>query len=237
MLDFVAVGDVMLDVRLPAPMPGKRVHTSIAVSVGGSAVNAALAAARLGAAAAVVGAIGNDTVGAAIERELSAHGVVALLDRIDGVASGATVYAGDGIVANKGANAHVRIGDLPPARVTLVSAYLPVEARAAAVLGAHGLVAVDLQGVLEDAAAPIVLGPNLDVDALAGAHDVVCSTLGPDGAEAVANGERARVAPTVLLDEPLVGAGDAFAAGFLLALADGAPLADCLRRGCGAVLQ
>ena len=102
---------------------------------------------------------------------------------------------------------------------------------------AHGLVAVDLQGVLDDASAPIVLGPGLDLDALAGAHDVVCSTLGPEGAEAVAHGERARVGPTVLLEEPLVGAGDAFAAGFLLALADGAALADCLRRGCDAVVQ
>jgi sugar/nucleoside kinase (ribokinase family) len=34
-----------------------------------------------------------------------------------------------------------------------------------------------------------------------------------------------------------VGAGDAFAAAFLLALADGTPLEECLRRGCAAAVS
>jgi sugar/nucleoside kinase (ribokinase family) len=35
-----------------------------------------------------------------------------------------------------------------------------------------------------------------------------------------------------VLEQSLFGAGDAFAAAFLLALADGRPLADCLTAGC-----
>src|SRR5581483_723126 len=48
LLDSVAVGDVMLDVRLPAPRPGTRLHTRVGAGAGGSAVKAACAAARLG---------------------------------------------------------------------------------------------------------------------------------------------------------------------------------------------
>jgi ribokinase len=238
MFDFVAVGDVMLDVRLPAPVPGTRQHASVEVSAGGSAANAAVAAARLGVTSAVVGAIGDDAIGAALESELGDRGVVALLRRVDGVATGATIYAGDAVVADRGANARISVPELPLSRVTLVSAYLPAEARAAALAAASGIRAVDLQGVLDDEpGAAVVLGPNLDLDELAGRHDVVCSTLGVEGAEAVANGERVRVAPSRVIEEAMVGAGDAFAAGFLLALADGLPLADCLKRGCDAVTQ
>jgi sugar/nucleoside kinase (ribokinase family) len=50
-LDLIAVGDVMLDGALPAPVAGDRVHGRIELRAGGSAVNAALAAARLGARA------------------------------------------------------------------------------------------------------------------------------------------------------------------------------------------
>ena len=47
--DLIAVGDVMLDGALPAPVPGRRVHGRIELRAGGSAANAALAAVRLGA--------------------------------------------------------------------------------------------------------------------------------------------------------------------------------------------
>jgi ribokinase len=238
MFDFVAVGDVMLDVRLSSPIPGTRQHAAVVVSAGGSAANAALAAARLGVTSAVVGAIGDDMVGSALETELSERGVVPLLRRIDGAATGSTVYAGDAVVADRGANARIAVPDLPLSRVTLVSAYLPAEALAAALAAASGIRACDLQGVLDDEpGATVVLGPGLDLDALAGRHDVVCSTLGAEGAEAAANGGRARVAPSRVIEETLVGAGDAFAAGFLLGLADGLPLAECLTRGCNAVTQ
>ncbi len=236
MLDFVAVGDVMLDVRLPAAAPGTRQHTRVDARAGGSAVNAAIAATRLGAKAAVVGSVGNDTLGTVVAGELTDLGIVAILARVEGVATGTTVYVGDAIVADRGANAQAVVDDLPPARVTLISAYLPEATRADALRKAHGLRAVDLQGTIADEpGADVVLGPFLDLAALAELHEVVCSTLGPDGAEATARGDRAVAKPSRLIEGPLVGAGDAFAAGFLLALAEGLPLGESLQRGCDAV--
>jgi hypothetical protein len=147
------------------------------------------------------------------------------------------VYGTGTVVADRGANAGFTPTKLPEGRVTLVSGYLPAAGRTAAVELAHGLRAVDLQGLLADApGADVVLGPHLDVAALASRHAVVCSTLGAEGAEAARGDERARVRPPRVLDGSPVGAGDRFAAGFLLALADGLGLEECLRRGCAAAL-
>src|SRR6202012_988410 len=114
-LDFVAVGDVMLDVRLPAPRPGMRLHTRVDVRAGGSAVNAARAAARLGARAAVVGAVGDDATGHAIAEELAGLGIEALFSVVR-EPTGTTVYAGDAVVADRGANERAVFEELPEAR-------------------------------------------------------------------------------------------------------------------------
>lgn len=235
MLDLLAVGDVMLDVRLPSLPAGDRRHGTITTVVAGSAINAARAAARLGARAAVAGAVGDDSVGRAVELEAQAVGLETHLLRVDGVGTGTAVYGDGGVVADRGANAFYVPRSLPAARVTLVSGYLPEAARIRALELAASLTAVDLQGVLDDApGADVVLGPSLDLDALVDRHAVVCSTLGARGAIAVHGTERVQEPPPRLLDAPPVGAGDAFAACFLLALADGLPLAECIRRGCAA---
>lgn len=238
MLDFVAVGDVMLDVHLPGGPPVVRQHGVITSGAAGSAVNAARAAAALGARAAVVGAIGDDTVGKVVELEIEALGIEARLARVDASTTGTVVYGRDAVIADRGANALFMPEALPDARVTLVSGYLPEAARARALELASGLRAVDLQGAIADApGADVVLGPNLDLDLLAGSHTVVCSTLGPKGAVAARGAERASAVPPRVLDASPIGAGDAFAAGFLLALADGAPLEECLRRGCASAVE
>jgi ribokinase len=237
MLDFVAVGDVMLDVRLPAAPTAPRQHGVITAGAAGSAINAARAAARLGASVAVVGAIGDDSVGKVVELEVEASGIEPRLVRIDAATTGVVVYSRDSVVADRGANLHFLPDELPAARVTLVSGYLPDAARERALELAQGLRAVDLQGVLDDApGADVVLGPSLDVAALAGRHAVVCSTLAAEGAEATRGEEHVRVAPARILSSSPIGAGDAFAAAFLLGLADRLPLEDCLRRGCEAAL-
>lgn len=230
--DLVAIGDVMLDVHVPVATPGTVVHDTIRVRAGGSAVNAARCAHRLGARAAVAGAVGDDAAGVAIREALRRDGIDAFL--AEGVdPTGTVVYLGTGVVADRGANAVFRPEDaLPSARVTLVSGYLAEEAVHAALARATGLRALDLQRPGAAAFdADVVVGPALDLDALAGRHRVVCSTLGAGGAVAIRGTERVEVAPPRVLAVNARGSGDAFAAGFLLALADGHPLGACVERG------
>ncbi|MGB3167779.1 MAG: adenosine kinase [Alteraurantiacibacter sp.] len=76
------------------------------------------------------------------------------------------------------------------------------------------------------------------VAALAGKVPVLVATRGPDGAIAVANGERAEVAAEPV--EKVVdttGAGDQFAAGFLSGHVKGEPLEQCLKRGAIAAAE
>jgi ribokinase len=66
------------------------------------------------------------------------------------------------------------------------------------------------------------------------ADQVVCRTFGADGAVAVHEGERVEARPAVVREEPVPGAGDAFAAVLALALAGGMSLRDALQRACDA---
>lgn len=232
-LDFLAVGDVMLDVHVPTP--GERpLHVPVRVVAGGSAVNAALTAAKLGAHAAVAGCVGGDIAGRTIREELEAHDVIPLLDVVPG-ATGTTVYVGTRVVADRGANASFAVGELPAAAVTLASGFLAPAQLAAVLSAARGLRAVDLQGRAHELPRlDVVLGPELDLGAFDA--EVVCSTLGPDGAIARRGDETARARPPRVLPEPQPGAGDRFAAGFLLALTAGLPLQGCVERGCAAAI-
>ena len=125
--DLIAVGDVMLDGALPEPVPGGRVHGRIELRAGGSAANAALAAARLGANAAVVGRVGADAAGRLVADELAAAGVEPLLARDVEARTGCViVVGGTSIVADPGASARLAPNDLPAtleAGAVLVSGY------------------------------------------------------------------------------------------------------------------
>jgi sugar/nucleoside kinase (ribokinase family) len=219
MYDFVAVGDVMLDVHIPSPRG--RLHAEARVAPGGSAVNAARAAAELGARACVVGRTGDDFAGRALRDELAGVEVELAV----GERTGTTVYVGDDVVADRGANAGFVPTRLPESRITLVSGYLDTEGVRAAIGLAHGVVAVDLQGRAHDL-------PHVDVLFGEGDADVIVITRGADEAEARRGDEVVRARPPELADEPPPGAGDRFAAAFLLALADGRPLQTCLEQAC-----
>jgi sugar/nucleoside kinase (ribokinase family) len=237
--DFVAVGDVMLDVHVATAPANDRVHEGVTVAAGGSAVNAACAAARLGVRAAVVGCIGDDAGGRAVAAELDRAGVERLLTVVAGGRTGTAVYIADGVVADRGANECFSNSELPDAAVTLVSGYLPDAAVRSALRDASGLRAVDLQGVARSGYdADVVLGPGLCLAELAHRHRVVCSTLAAGGAEAIERGgPTVRVTPPRVLETSPAGAGDIFAAVFLLALADGVPLAECMARGARSVVE
>jgi sugar/nucleoside kinase (ribokinase family) len=249
-LDLIAVGDVMLDVFAPPVAPGERRHEPVRVRAGGSAVNAALAAAADGARAAAAGRIGADAGGAAILDTLRRHGVESLLAVDPARPTGAVVHAGTGIVADRGANAALTADDLPArldARAVLVSGYIvfrddTAAAGRAALDRTAALTCVDLQIATTRAQLPRadVLVGNEDaidtlggVDALAPHFRVVCQTLGARGAVAASGDERASTGVPHVVAGVTVGAGDAFAARFVLALADGRPLADALARATG----
>jgi ribokinase len=127
--DLVAVGEVLLDVTLGAVAAGEVRHAPVRVRAGGTAVNAALAAAAEGARAAVVGRVGSDAAGEAIRVTLRAAGVEPLLATDPSAATGTFVEAlvdgGRTVVADRGASDFLGVDDL--ARVvssgTLVSGY------------------------------------------------------------------------------------------------------------------
>ena len=228
-MKLVAVGDVMVDVetdRLPAP--GERAHAHVALRAGGSAVNAALVARELGADAQVVGRIGADAAGELVVATLAQRDVDARLARDDELPTGTAVALGEAVVADRGANAHLSPGDLPsPLRgdALLVSGFaLFQDGSREAALAA--LEAFDGEWSAVDLAAPRLARGDIDarvvfatraearaVPRLESRFEIVC--LKDDyGVE--------RTAP--------FGAGDAYAAAFLVALAAGADVEEAKRR-------
>jgi sugar/nucleoside kinase (ribokinase family) len=265
-LDLIAVGDVMLDGALPAPVAGGRVHGRIELRAGGSAANAALAAARLWARAAVIGRVGVDAAGRLVADTLAAAGVEPLLARDPEARTGCVVViGGTSVVADPGASVQLAPDDLPPtleARAVLVSGYsllqagpeaaaraalersrtdwLAVDAGSARLVAAFGvdrfLEATAMAGVLlanaEEARTLTGLSADQAALTLARRYRVVCVKLGRTGAIAASGGDivRAEVQPVDRADT--LGAGDAFAGGFLFSLSRGEDLASALRAGC-----
>jgi sugar/nucleoside kinase (ribokinase family) len=263
--DLVAVGDVMLDGTLPEAVPGRRVHGRIDLRAGGSAANAALAAARSGARAAVVARVGADPAGRLVGDTLAAAGVEPLLARDRDAPTGCVIVVGTAIVADRGASVRLAPDDLPStieADAVLVSGYsllqqpaeiaaraalaraqtnwLAVDAASARLVEAFGVerffdatAAVDvLLANAEEARALTGLDGEEAALALARRYRVACVKLGPDGAVAAHRGELARAPAPPLDATDTLGAGDAFAAGFLLALRAGPDLERAVAAGC-----
>jgi ribokinase len=127
--DLIAVGDVMIDVAVEgdALARGGHVTGQVRVSAGGSAANAAAWARGAGAASAVVGRVGDDFAGRALQAALSERGVEALLAVDRERPTGAVLTLGSTIVAERGANATFVPSDVPDrleAGAVLVSGYV-----------------------------------------------------------------------------------------------------------------
>lgn len=120
--------------------------------------------------------------------------------------------------------------------------YLGVDTASARLVAAFGvdrfLEATASAGVLlanaEEARALTGLEPAEAALALAERYRVVCVKLGSDGALAATGSEIVRAEVQLVDRVDTLGAGDALAGGFLLALARGAGLAGALRAGCDA---
>jgi sugar/nucleoside kinase (ribokinase family) len=225
---LVTVGDVMVDVLADRlPRPAERTHGSVRLRAGGTAVNAALVARSLGAEAQVVGRIGRDPAGELVIATLEGEGVEASLAR-DELPTGTAVALGGAVVADRGANARLSSDDLPSplhGDALLVSGFALFqdgsrEAALAALERFEGAwTAVDL-------ASPRLA--RLDFDAR-----VVFAT---ESEAAVVPGLEDRYEVVCLKDDYGVernspfGAGDAFAAAFLVALAGGADVLEARGR-------
>jgi sugar/nucleoside kinase (ribokinase family) len=126
--DVLAVGDVMVDVRVPADaLHAGHVLGRVQMRPGGSSATAAVWAAAGGASAAVVARIGADFAGGALRLALSERGVEALLAEDREAPTGVVLLLGEEVVAERGANARLAPEDLPAeigSPALLVSGYL-----------------------------------------------------------------------------------------------------------------
>jgi sugar/nucleoside kinase (ribokinase family) len=246
---LTTVGDVMVDViceRLP--VAGERAHGSVRLRAGGSAVNAAVTAAELGAEAQVVGRIGSDAAGELVMSALHERGIVAHLARDDELPTGTAVALQDAVVADRGANAHLAPADIPSPMhgdALLVSGFALFQngsrdaARVALDLFDGRWTAVDLASprlAALDFNAEVVFATEEEARAVPGLEDrfeIVCIKRA-DGASAQRAGQVIEAAAPLVVRTSPFGAGDAFAAAFLVALVRGDDLAVALEHACAA---
>jgi ribokinase len=255
--DVVVVGSLNLDLvaRTPRiPNPGETVQgTGYAELPGGKGLNQAVAAARVGARVAMVGAVGDDAAGTTLRDVARRDGVD---DRwitiVTGVPTGRALIAVDdaaenSIVVVPGANAHVEMTELPPARVVLAQ----LEIDPAVVVAAFGLARRrGATTVLNPAPAELVppelltladvVVPNQhELEVLGGRAALAAAgvttlvvTLGADGADLL-DGADPSAAPHHVDPFPVdpvdtTGAGDAFCGGLAARLAAGDTLTEAL---------
>ncbi len=153
--DIAVVGSINHDivVRVPRhPVPGETVMGSGHFTApGGKGANQAVAASRLGATVAMVGAVGNDSIGVDLLSGMSSDGVdcrhVRVVDDLGtGIALITLDDAGENsIVVSPGANGVVSVDDVTvdevaAAAVVLIQQEIPTEAVTAAVMHARGTV-------------------------------------------------------------------------------------------------
>ncbi|HWE63668.1 MAG TPA: PfkB family carbohydrate kinase [Chloroflexota bacterium] len=273
---IVSLGDAALDVFIRPHgeiLRGSDVPGALRLLPGGSAANVAVWAARLGAAAGFIGAVGADAAGALLREDLARQGVVAHLPLVPAATAAIAVLvdaAGErAMIADRGAAAllapeMIQLEWIPPGCRLHIPAYsLFEEPVASAALRAvtlcragGGRVSVDTSSAgplrafgperflaLLTTIAPDVLFANADEGALLSGHNeaeagiaalrryasLVVWKQGADGALAL-DEQITRVAglPAAVLDS--TGAGDAFAAAFLVAHDNGTAPAQALAR-------
>jgi sugar/nucleoside kinase (ribokinase family) len=241
---FAVVGDLLIDLNVA----GRGHSALIELRPGGSALNVATWAVACGAEATVVGRVGDDLAGRALRAYLSERGIGAELT-VDGSSRTGTFAIVDGAIrVDQGASGgEWEPAYLPPADVALVSGYLAPETVQSAVEGLEakcvGLAVGRLPRVVPGV--DVVLASASEAERLTGARDpevaartiaedarLACVTLGADGAVAAGSEGVTRGRPPRRHPDGAGGAGDAFAAGFLLALAGGGTVKEALQAGC-----
>lgn len=243
--------------RLPAP--GETVSGAEAVrGPGGKGGNQAVAAARLGVRARMIGMLGDDPFGEELRRNLVAEGVdVGAVGTAAGTATGMAliVVQADGentITLSPGANARLVPSAAGAADVLLMNLEVPLDAVVAAaqstdalrVLNAAPFLGADISELLqqvdvlvvnETEAAGLLGGPVGDPRALlALGPGTAVLTLGAEGAVAATADRTWTQKGFSVAAIDAVGAGDAFCAALAVALGSGAGIDVALRRACAA---
>lgn len=211
-MELVCVGDVMLDIRVDAEAlkRGGDVHGRVLLQPGGTSANAAVWAAWAGAAARVLGRIGDDLQGRTVRAALEERGVDAALV-VDAEAPTGTMLVvhepGErSMVADRGANAQMAPDGLPEtidADAVLVSGYLLLQepghdaAVAALARARAGVVAVESASwpLLESYGADRFLQDTSGVNTVLANEREAEVLTGRRGLEAAASlGDRYRIA-------------------------------------------
>jgi ribokinase len=246
---IAVVGSINLDLvarceRLPRP--GETLTDATFERVpGGKGANQALAAARLGADVAMVGAVGNDPF-ADEALSLLADGGVGLggVRRVAEPTGVALIVVGaDGenqIVVAPGANAAAEAADgLEDADAVLCQLEIPVAAVAEAVrrgrfMCLNAAPARDLpDGLLDDV--DLLVVNRYEQEAIGRFDGLTALTLGAEGAVLLEDGrEIARATPPPVGAADGTAAGDAFTACLLVSLLEGRPREEALVRACAA---
>jgi len=214
---------------------------------GGKGANVAVAARRLGAETEIIGTVGDDDYAKQALVNLEREGVyldaVKTVEAHTGLAFISVSEDGENQIAvASGANGIFAAKDLPK----LCSDYLitqfeiPLETIAAALGEYKGFVAVNaspvtrhVEAILARADLIIVNQGEAEAYDLSGHEGLVAITLGGEGAELWRGGVLvAHAKPPKVEVVDTTGAGDAFAAGLVVALAEGQSEADALRFAC-----
>jgi ribokinase len=245
---IAVVGSINLDLvarceRLPRP--GETVTGATFERVpGGKGANQALAAARLGAAVALFGAVGRDPFAAEALALLEAGGVdLSGVTRVDDPTGVALILVGaDGenvIAVAPGANAWAVPGEVGEADAVLCQLEIPVETVAAAAGRARFfcLNAAPARPLPEAvlAGVDLLVVNRYELEAVGRFDGLAALTLGSEGAILLEDGsevERASPPPVRAVDG--TGAGDAFTACLLVSLLEGRDREEALRRACAA---
>ncbi|MEU4674220.1 ribokinase [Amycolatopsis sp. NPDC023774] len=260
----LVVGSANADLVVPVdrrPAGGETVLGGDTVlSPGGKGANTAVAAGRLGADVALLGAVGSDPYGALLRDSLSGAGVgtehLRTVDRPTGIAYITVTPDGENsILVSPGANSALTPADitdeaLADAAVVVLSLEVPLPTvehavRRAAAAGAKVLLNLSPAAQLSPAtlgALDVLLVNEHEAAYLLGSDDTdprkllelgpraAVVTLGAKGAVVAAADGVTEVASPKVEAVDTTGAGDAFAGALAAALAEGVDLVDAARR-------
>ena len=235
------VGSIIVDSSVTVgelPIPGETVRGRGPIrGAGGKGANQAAAAARLGAAVRMLGAVGDDADGQAMVANLRRAGVAASGIRVVAEPTGTALISVEAtgentIVVCAGANDAVEgAGPFAPDEAVLAQLEIPphtIETLAASVSGFFALNAAPARDVPPSVLrrADLVIVNDAEFAALpaVSAARLVVVTHGARGASLWRDGERVLTAPSPVVDAVnAVGAGDAFSAAITLAVHAGWP--------------